>query len=184
MATGSGNSLGAALLDLAAEMGGAPVKSTYTAKGWHAQISRLTATQAGYKAADRVGLTVTERTLKDWLAERREPSAANKALINRAYTLAGAGKWPEWERKEFRITGLVKQGDDERERGSSGHSQFIVDGSNAYSSTWLAFREDWESGGGMTEDDVEDHFSGIIIDDIGGSVPWEFPGTSYTVTAF
>lgn len=184
MATGRGNSLGAALLDLAAELGGAPHKSTYTAKGWHAQISRLTATQAGYKAADRVGLTVTERTLKDWLAERREPSAANKHLIDKAYTLAGAGKWPDWEGKEFRIYGLVAQGDDERERGSDGHSPLLVDGSNAYSSTWAAFRNEWESGGGMTEDQVEEEFSNVIVDDIGGSVPWEFPGSSYTVDAY
>lgn len=182
MATGSGNSLGAALLDLAAEMGGAPRKSTYTAKGWHAQISRLTATQAGYKAADRVGLNVTERTLKDWLAERREPSAANRALINKAYTLAGAGNWPDWERKTFRIYGIVAQGDDERERGANGVAPLIIDGTEAYASTWAAFRDEWESGGGMTEDDVEDKFSDVIVDDIGGSVAWEFPGSAYTVT--
>lgn len=181
MATGSGNSLGAALLDLAAEMGGAPRKSTYTAKGWHAQISRLTATQAGYKAADRVGLDVTERTLRDWLAERREPSAANRALINKAYTLAGAGNWPDWESKTFRIYGLVKQGDDVRDRGLDS-SPLRIEGTGAYASTWAAFRAEWESGGGMTEDDVEEHFSNVIVDDIGGSVPWEFPGTSYTVT--
>lgn len=181
MATGSGNSLGAALLDLAAEMGGAPRKSTYTAKGWHAQISRLTATQAGYKAADRVGLDVTERTLRDWLAERREPSAANRALINRAYTLAGAGNWPDWESKTFRIYGLVNQGDDERDRGVDS-SPLRIEGTEAYASTWATFRDEWESGGGMTEDDVEEHFSNVIVDDIGGSVAWEFHGTSYTVT--
>jgi hypothetical protein len=183
VATGSGNSLGDALLDLAAELGGAPRKSTYTAKGWHAQISRLTATQAGYKAADRVGLDVTERTLKDWLAERREPNAANKALIAKAYTLAGAGNWPDWENKTFKIYGLVAQGDDERERGSDGIAPLIIDGTNAYASTWAAFRTEWESGGGMTDDDVEEYFSAVIVDDIGGSVPWTFPGTAYTVTA-
>lgn len=183
MATGSGNSLGAALLDLAAELGGAPHKSTYTAKGWHAQISRLTATQAGYRAADKAGLDVTERTLKDWLAERREPSAANQALIAKAYTLAGAGHWPDWEDKTFQIYGLVGQGNDVRERGHNGISPLRVDGTNAYPETWAAFRYEWESGGGMTEDQVEDYFSGIIQDDLGGSLPWEFPGTSYTVTA-
>lgn len=183
MATGSGNSLGDALLDLAAELGGGPRKSTYTAKGWHAQISRLTATQAGYKAADRAGLNVTERTLKDWLAERREPSAANKALIDRAYTIAGAGNWPDWENKTFKIYGLVAQGDDVRERGANGIAPLIIDGTNAYPATWAAFRYEWESGGGMSEDQVEDYFAMVIMDDLGGSVPWEFPGTSYTVTA-
>lgn len=183
MATGSGNSLGAALLDLAAELGGAPRKSSYTAKGWHAQISRLTATQAGYKAADRVGLTVTERTLKDWLAERREPSAVNQSLIARAYVLAGGGRWPDWEHKTFRIHGLVKQGDDERERGTVDVAPLIIDGTEADTATWAAFRDEWESGGGMTEDDAEEYFSNVIVDDIGGSVAWEFPGSSYTVTA-
>lgn len=182
MATGRGNSLGAALLDLAAELGGAPRKSSYTAKGWHAQISRLTATQAGYKAADRAGLDVTERTLRDWLAERREPSAANRALIEKAYTLAGAGNWPDWEHKTFRITGIVAQGNDVRERGAHGNAPLIIDGTNADRATWDAFRYEWESGGGMSEDDVEAYFSMVIQDDIGGSEPWEFPGSAYTVT--
>lgn len=183
MATGSGNSLGAALLDLAAELGGAPRKSSYSAKGWHAQISRLTATKAGYKAADRVGLNVTERTLKDWLAERVEPNKANQELIYRAYVLAGGGKWPDWERKEFRIYGVVAQGGDSRDRGTLDIAPLLIDGTEASASTWAEFREAWESGDGMTEDDIEDHFSDVIVDDIGGSEPWDFPGTAYTVTA-
>lgn len=180
MATGSGNSLGAALLALAAELGGAPHKASYTAKGWHAQISRLTATQAGYKAADRAGLTVTERTLRDWLAERREPSAANQALIAKAYALAGGGHWPDWERKEFRIYGDVAQGDDVRERGTLDVAPLRIDGTEVSLSTWAAFRDQWEAGG-MTEDDIEEAFSDVITDDIGGSETWGFPGGSYTV---
>lgn len=182
MATGSGSSLAAALLDLAAELGSAPRKSSYTAKGWHAQISRLTATQAGYKAADRAGLNVTERTLKDWLAERREPSPANQALIARAYVLAGAGRWPDWERKTFRVYGEVEQGGDTRDRGKDGTSPLLVDGTDASGRVWADFKEDWEKGG-ITDDEVADHFGAVVQDAVGGSDPWDFPGTSYTVTA-
>lgn len=181
MASGSGSSIGAALLALAAEMGGAPRKATYTAKGWHAQISRLTATKAGYEAADAVGLNVTERTLKDWLAEKVEPNAANRALIAKAYERA-AGRWPAWEQATFRIYGDTRQGGDTRTRGSGGNAPLLVDGTDASSRAWSEFREDWESGG-ITEDDIGEHFGDIVQDAIGGSEPWEFPGGSYTVTA-
>jgi hypothetical protein len=182
VATGSGNSIGAALLALAAELGGAPRKSTYTAKGWHAQISRLTATKAGYEAADAVGLDVTPRTLRDWLAERVEPSPKNRALIDRAYRRA-AGLWPGWERMTFKIWGDTGQGGDRRTRGSDGNAPLRVEGADAGTRVWVEFQEDWESGNGMSEDDVEEHFASIVQDAIGGSEPWEFPGSSYTVTA-
>ncbi len=182
MATGSGSSIGAALLALAAELGGAPRKASYTAKGWHAQISRLTSTKAGYEAADRAGLDVTRRTLTDWLAERREPSPANQALIAKAYVLAGGGAWPGWESMTFRIYGVCKTGDDERDRGAKGTSPLLVDGRDASAAAWAHFRQEWESGG-MTEDEVGEEFADVVGDAIGESDRWEFPGTSYTVTA-
>lgn len=182
MATGSGNSIGAALLALAAELGGAPRKSTYTAKGWHAQISRLTSTKAGYKAADEVGLDVTERTLKGWLSEAVEPNAKNRALIDRAYKRA-AGLWPGWEHMTFKIYGDTQQGGDRRTRGQDGNAPLRIDGPDAGTRVWAEFQEDWESGEGMSEDDVSDHFADIVQDAIGGSEPWQFPGGSYTVTA-
>lgn len=181
MATGSGNSLGSALLALARDMGGAPRKSTYTAKTWHAQISRLTATKAGYEAANAVGLDVTERTLKAWLSETVEPNKANKALIAEAYERA-AGKWPEWEDSTFRIYGVTEQGGDVRNRGAEGTSPLRIDGIDASRREWDLFRAEWESGG-MTQDDIEEFFGDIIQDAIGGSERWGFPGTSYTVTA-
>lgn len=181
MATGSGNSLGAALVALAADMGGAPRKASYTAKGWHAQISRLTSTKAGYEAADAVGLDVTERTLKGWLSEAVEPNARNRALISRAYERV-AGQWPGWERSTFRVYGDVAQGSDRRTRGDENHSPLLIDGTQATGRTWAEFQEEWESGG-MTEDDIADHFADVVQDDIGGSEGWSFPGSSYTVTA-
>lgn len=181
MATGSGSSLGSALLALAADMGGAPRKSTYTAKGWHAQISRLTSTKAGYEAADAVGLDVTERTLRGWLSESVEPNVRNRELISKAYERA-AGQWPGWETAIFRVYGDTEQGGDRRTRGDGANAPLRVDGVDARSRIWAEFREDWESGG-MTEDDIEEHFGYIVQDAIGGSEPWDFPGSSYTVTA-
>lgn len=180
MATGSGNSIGSALVALAAELGGAPRKATYTAKGWHAQISRLTATKAGYEAANAVGLDVTERTLRAWLSETVAPNAGNRALIAKAYARA-AGQWPGWERETFRVYGKTEQGGDVRDRGSDGNAPLRIDGPDASTRAWVEFQEDWEKGG-MTEDDVADHFSAIVQDAIGGSEPWDFPGESYTVT--
>lgn len=181
MATGSGNSIGAALLALAADMGGAPRKATYTAKGWHAQISRLTSTKAGYEAADAVGLDVTAKTLKGWLSETVEPNARNRELIAKAYARA-AGQWPGWERDTFRVYGDTMQGGDRRTRGNGSNAPLRIDGPDARPSVWVEFQEDWESGA-ITEDDIGEHFAGIVQDAIGGSEPWEFPGGSYTVTA-
>lgn len=179
MATGSGNSIGAALLALAASMGGAPRKASYTAKGWHAQISRLTATKAGYAAADAVGLSVSERTLKAWLAQKVEPNAANRALIAQAYERA-AGRWPGWQQATFRIYGQTEQGGDVRDRGNDGNAPLRVDGTDASSRVWAEFQEEWESGN-ITEDEIGEHFGDVIQDAIGGSEPWDFPGSSYTV---
>lgn len=181
MATGSGNSIGSALLALAADLGGAPRKASYSAKGWHAQISRLTSTKAGYEAADAVGLDVTERTLKAWLAESVEPNAKNQALIHQAYERV-AGKWPGWEGMTFRIYGVCQTGSDRRTRGEKWTAPLRVDGPDASARTWAHFQDEWESGG-MTEEEVGEEFADMVGDAIGESDRWLFPGSSYTVTA-
>lgn len=181
MASGSGSSLGAALLALAADMGGAPRKSSYQAKGWHAQISRLTSTEAGYRAAEYAGLSVTKETLIEWLAEKREPNKENKAKIAAAYDKVGGGQWPGWENSDFHITGKVKTGNDERDRGKDGTNPFLVEGREASASVWAEFQRDWEAGG-MTQDEVEDAFIEVVEDAIPPSDAWEFPGSSYTIT--
>lgn len=180
MASGSGDSLGAALVDLAAALGGAPRKASYQAKGWHAQISRLTSTEAGYAAAERAGLSVNRRTLLNWLAEKSEPTADNRRKIAAAYERV-AGRWPDWENADFRIYGTVKTGDDVRERGDKGTQPFLVETRDASPAQWAEFKQQWEAGG-MTEDEVEDAFVDIIEDAIPPSDAWEFPGASYTVT--
>lgn len=58
---------------------------SYTAKGWHAQISALTRSARGSELADRAGLNPSARTLSTWLAEGRTPSRANQQRIAEAY---------------------------------------------------------------------------------------------------
>lgn len=169
---------GRALVNALAEAAGGTVgvRRSYTAKGWHAQISKLTSSPRGYLAAERAGLSVNQRTLVDWLAERREPSKANQGLIAKAYSFM-AGRWPkEVEGKEFSIHGMIKAGEDERTRTLN------VD-SGARGASWDRMKQAWEDGE-VDEDDFEEWFIEDVIDeDIGEtSEGWEFPGSSYTVT--
>lgn len=160
---------------LAAAAGGTVgVRRSYTAKGWHAQISKLTSSPRGYLAAESAGLSVNQRTLVDWLAERREPSKANQARIAKAYALM-AGRWPEEiEGREISITGAIETGDDRRTRTLN------IDTTSA---NWDRIKEAWESGE-VDEDDFEDFLiEDVVEEDIGeGSGGWNFPGSGYTVS--
>src|SRR5690242_14412648 len=94
MPTGHGDSLGAAILAaIASAAGGQREYRSYTATGWHAQLSKLTSSDRGYAAAADVGLSATSRTLRAWLAEQQTPSPANQAKIRQAYERM-AGRWP------------------------------------------------------------------------------------------
>ncbi|MFB8038612.1 transcriptional regulator [Streptomyces sp. NPDC056004] len=54
-------------------------------RGLIARLHYLTWTDHSLKAARDAGLTVTDRTLKAWLEERRRPSNANLERIDAAY---------------------------------------------------------------------------------------------------
>jgi hypothetical protein len=184
--SGTGPTLGSALIAaLAAAAGGTVgVRRSYTAKGWHAQISKLTSSDRGYQAAAAAGLSVNHRTLVDWLAERRDPSPANQRLIAKAYALM-AGRWPaEVEQRVLEIRGRVRIGDDDRDRGGTstkgrGTAGLLVDGG---AGDWSQLRDAWESGD-VDPEDVEEWFIEDILEaDLGeSSEAWEFPGGSYTV---
>jgi hypothetical protein len=180
--SGSGDSLGAAIIAAISDAAGGAhghLKS-YTAKGWHAQLSKLTSSDRGYRAAADVGLSATSRTLRAWLAEQQSPSPANQRLIAAAYAKM-AGSWPPGvEGKDVRIYGGVKIGRDTRNRGGNGTAPLLVDSS---AGSWDAIKEAWEEGE-MDPDDVEDAFvDDILVADLGETTePWEFPGGSYTVT--
>ncbi|MCX4580709.1 hypothetical protein OHB41_47860 [Streptomyces sp. NBC_01571] len=80
---------------------------------------------------------------------------------------------------QFEISGLVKTGADERERGTRRAAPLRIDASRGDRSDievlWLA--------GDLRDDDFEDRFiDDIIVADIGeGTDGWEFSGGSYTV---
>jgi hypothetical protein len=180
---GTGGSFGRALINALADAadGVVGVRRSYTAKGWHAQISKLTSSPRGYEAAAKVGLSATERTLKGWLAQSVEPNAANRAKIQAAYDVM-RGRWPEGhERQDIEITGTIKIADDERDRGDGTNAAFLVDGRQG---NWDRMRRAWESGEELDDDEWEEWFVEDVMEaDLGEfSTAPEFPGGSYTVT--
>ncbi|MFJ3812592.1 hypothetical protein ACIPWE_40315 [Streptomyces sp. NPDC090073] len=179
---GTGNSFGRALINaIAAAAGGTVgVRRSYTAKGWHAQISKLTSSPRGYEAAEKAGISVTARTLKAWLAEDVEPNADNQRRIGQAYRIM-AGYWPEQvERQSVDIIGEVSIGDDVRHRGGKNTAALTIDGS---AGDWRRMREAWEDGDDPDPGDYEEWFVEDILEaDLGEwSVPPEFTGSDYTV---
>ncbi|MFF8495202.1 hypothetical protein ACF06O_30745 [Streptomyces albidoflavus] len=184
MVKGHGGSLGAALVALLAEMadGTVGVRTSYTAKGWHAQISKLTSSGRGYQAAEKAGLSVKEKTLKAWLADQVTPTRANQDLIAKAYMIM-RGRWPSEieQRREIRISGIVKIGSDVRERGTKGSAPLAVDGSVGQ---WSELRRMWESGDVAAEAVEAEFILSVIEEDLGeSSEAWEFPGPRYVVEA-
>lgn len=173
--------MGEALLASLADAAGGTVgvRSSYTAKGWHAQISKLTSSDRGYLAAEKAGLSVTARTLRGWLAEETEPNAENRRKIAEAYGIM-RGRWPEEvERRQITIRGAVKIGNDRRDRGTNGTSGLVIDGS---AGNWGELQRMWEEGDVAAQDFADQFVEDVLEADLGeSSEPWEFPGTSYTV---
>lgn len=67
------------------ELSGGIVTPVTVRRGLMARLHYLTRTEHSRRAARDAGLTVTDRTLKAWLEERRLPSHANLARIDAAY---------------------------------------------------------------------------------------------------
>lgn len=56
-----------------------------TARGLSARLRYLTQTKSARQAAREAGLTVTDRTIREWQRGMRKPNAANLERIERAY---------------------------------------------------------------------------------------------------
>lgn len=181
MASGSGRTLGAALVDLFTT-GGRPggARSSYHAKGWQAQFNQLSSTAAGYKAMEAAGVSATTRTQRGWLSGEVTPNTANRAGIAQAYALMRGGFGQGWKTAKFEISGRVTMGRDSRDRGSGGSSPLRVDGAEG---RWDRIEEEFN--GAADPDTIERLFiTDVIEEDLGeGSFPWEFDGNWYTVTA-
>lgn len=178
------SALGDALLDA---WGGTGRRRSYDAKGWHAQVTKLTESQRGYDAMARAGIDVTPATLLTWLSrDGRDtdfaPSAGNRAKIRQAYDIM-AGSWDTAnERRPYLISGMVKMGADIRNRG---HRSAPLKVEAVPARHWANIRAEWDAGT-LTSDDAEDLFTDDVIGNdpalASTSEPWEFPGDHYTIT--
>lgn len=149
-------------------------KRSFTAKGWHAQISKLTEAKGGAAAAAAADLDVSRETLLKWLAQAQEPRPDNQARIARAYEILAGGVWDSAnETREYRIDGTIDSGDRVQDR------VLLIDGS---AGEWDTIREKYEDGT-LTDTEAEELFiTDVIEQDIGETSPeWGFPGSSYTV---
>jgi hypothetical protein len=157
-----------------AELGG-PYRKSYTATGWHAQISKLTSSDRGYQAAAAAGLSVSAKQLTKWLAEEVEPRPDNRAKIARAYSIM-RGEWTsDIEGKTVEITGDVSIKTDTRDRTFRIYS-------GPGSGPWRDLKRKWESGELDADWLTKTWLYALIEDDIGEmSDPPEFTGPSYTV---
>lgn len=190
MATGNGGTLGAALNALLRDHGGHMRRlSSYHAKHWHAQLSQLTATKRGYEALERAGLSVTPATLMKWLSDAEYNVRRNYIeIIQAAYEDAAMVLGPipaSFKNAEFEISGRVKTGADERDRGLLSPSGGItaplrIDGGNG---NWASIERKWLAGT-LDDDEFENDFIDyVIVEDIGeGTDGWEFTGPSYSIT--
>lgn len=180
MAAGSGGTLGEALADLWSSRGRpGGARSTYTAKGWHAQFSQLSRTKAGYEAMERAGLSATIATQRGWLAQSTTPTRANQGLIAQAYEAMQGGFDASWRTADYRITGRVTMGRDSRDRGTGGHAPFLVEGRDG---DWSRIEAAWNAG--ASPEVLERLFvDDVLLNSVDGiSDSIQFDGTSYIVT--
>ncbi|MFG2440735.1 hypothetical protein [Streptomyces sp. NPDC048508] len=183
--TGRGGSLGAALGDLLrTQVTPRHRLSTYSAKYWHAQLSQLTGTGCGYEDLDTASLDVCPDTLIKWLSDPEyNVRRSYRDLIHTAYeNVAFVAAEPLTDivkNGQYEISGLVKTGADERERGNQRAAPLRIDASRG---DWSEIERLWLAGD-LRDDDLEDLFiDEIIVADIGaGTDGWEFSGSSYAV---
>lgn len=146
--TGHGGSLGAALNDLLrTQVTPRHRLSSYSAKHWHAQLGQLTGTRRGYEALETVGLDVRPDTLFKWLADSEyNVRRSYRDLIHTAYenvAIVPAEPIPgQVKNGQFEISGKVKTGNDERDRGTRRAAPLRIDGSRGdwsdIETLWLA----------------------------------------------
>ncbi|MEV8038365.1 hypothetical protein [Streptomyces sp. NPDC086182] len=158
--------------------------STYNAKHWHAQLSQLTGTHRGYEALESAGLDVRPETLIKWLSDsEHNVRRSYRDLIHTAYenvAIVPAEPLPDLVKNgQFEISGKVKTGNDERERGTRRAAPLRIDGRRG---DWSEIEALWLAGD-LRDDDFEDRFvDDVIVADIGeGTDGWEFSGSSYSV---
>jgi hypothetical protein len=181
MASGSGRTLGAALVDLFAGGRAAGVRTTYDRVGWRAQFAQLSKTKAGYAAMEAAGLEATIRTQRGWLAGDTVPTAANQAKIREAYRSMAGGFGRQWSTAQYAIKGRLTQGRDSRVRGERGTSPLRLDGRLG---RWDRIEDAWTDGEPDPGEIERLFIQDVVVPNLGeGSYPWEFDGDWYEVNA-
>lgn len=174
--------LGEAFLDA---LGGYHRLRSYTATGWHAQLTQLTSTERGREILGRE-MSPQRRTLVGWLSETTTPSRANREAIARAYGATG-GRFPrDAPTRIIEISGTVGNGSDVRVRGRQGRSPLRVNRDrDDLSRAWSRLADAWDAGT-LDADEAED----VLINDIIPADPglafasgglWDFPGSDYSI---
>lgn len=155
MTTGRGRTLGHALVNLYDQLSGSTRRTSFKAKGWHAQLRELYSAKVGERgratriaAREAAGMgRVPIKQLTGWLTGRVTPNAANRALIGRAYRQLQGGFNDDALRTEIRISGqvtLYSNGRrDSRIRGRGGRAPLRVDGT---AGTWDRIGDEWDRG--------------------------------------
>jgi hypothetical protein len=165
-------------------------RPSYTRARPAAQYRQLARTAAGRRALEQAGVSPSARTRARWLDRSQRPAAGNAAGIRRAYDAMRRGGIPEWvKRGEMKISGRVRTGTDERDRGSQGHAALRVNnnaGNRSRMKQGEPERTHWEAIEEALEDDADDDdldelLGDLIAEDIPPSDAWEFPGGGYTV---
>ncbi|MFJ2885479.1 hypothetical protein ACIO53_05515 [Streptomyces sp. NPDC087305] len=133
---------------------------------------------------ETAGLDVRPDTLFKWLSDpEHNVRRGYRDLIHTAYenvAIVRADPIPDHiKRGQYKISGVVRTGNDERTRGTRDAAPLRIDGTRG---NWEEIEELWLAGD-LTDDEFEDHFvDDVIVEDIGeGTDGWEFPGASYTV---
>jgi hypothetical protein len=183
VATGRGKSLGAALVNLYDQVAGNR-RTSYTAKGWHAQVRALTNTAAGRVAADAAGLSPSARTLMGWLSQSQTPNAANRSAIGAAYRSLQGGFDRKAVEKPIEIKGRVTfSARDSRVRGENGINPLRVDGAGG---DWSEVEKLWNAAVRDHGQHLDAFVDGVVEPDIGevseGSWSEAFDGDWYEVS--
>lgn len=177
----TGGTVGTALLAYIQDLAGGGARLTsFTAKGWHAQISALTGNARGQAASEAAGLTASKRTLLEWLREDHEPSKANVAKIDAAYQRLAARPFPDAIKQQtLSIFGQIVIGEDDRTRTLKvrGKDQPTDDRPR-----WARIEAAWLAGK-LTPELLEKlYIADVILQDLEFSDILEFPGPEYRIT--
>lgn len=189
--TGSGGSLAQAFRAAIAQASLGAARPSYRLRSPAAQYRQLSRTRLGRQALEQAGVSPTARTRARWLSHVQRPSRSNTDAIRRAYGAMQHGGIPDWVKRspEAKISGSVRTGSDERDRGTEGHAPLLVNldaGNESRIREGDPDRTHWDAieealARDADDDELDELLGDLIAEDIPPSDFWEFPGSSYTV---